>query len=327
MWRGARAGRNPQPLFDTRFYAAQLSERNRGRNPLLHYLRIGASSGKNPCWWFDSNWYLQNQAVTLEGGATPLLDYRTVGVAQGRATHPLFDRKWYLNRYAGAIEHPDPIVDYIYSGALLGRVPHRALATAPNASGDPEAIEHMLVAAAGVKDPPPPRGIVRNGFDDAASRDFIATIRVRETTGGRRRLVSIIMATRDRAAMLPAAIESVLAQFYTTWELLVVDDGSRDSTEATVRGFDDARIRYVKGTGGGAATARNIGLAAARGDLIAYLDSDNRWTPEFLETLVGYLSTNDLDLAYSAMRLDSEDGVRFRGRGFDRDDLARVELH
>ena len=124
--------------------------------------------------------------------------------------------------------------------------------------------------------------------------------------------------------MLGEAVKSVLAQSYPHWELLVVDDGSTDGTRALVEGFADPRIRYLRNDDAGAASARNLGIARAAGSLLAYLDSDNRWTPEFLETMVGYVLSSGLDLAYCGMRLESEEGVRFRGRPFDYADLVRV---
>jgi glycosyltransferase involved in cell wall biosynthesis len=136
--------------------------------------------------------------------------------------------------------------------------------------------------------------------------------------------VSIVMATKDREAMLGAAIGSVLAQGYAAWELLVVDDGGTDGTRALVEGFADPRIRYLRNEGDGAAAARNFGIAHATGSLLAYLDSDDRWTPDFLETMVAYLLAGGVDLAYCAMRVESEEGVRFRGGPFDRADFEKA---
>ncbi|MCB1500206.1 MAG: glycosyltransferase family 2 protein [Bauldia sp.] len=327
LLRGARRGRNPHPLFDTSFYAERLSPNNRRHhNPLVHYQRFGGREDKDPCLWFDSTWYRAEYDAPPGGEVTPLLDYCTTGRAEGRSPHPLFDRAWYLGRYAGEIGSADPIVDYIYHGARQGRLPHRALAGADRVAADPSSVEAAIRTAAALRDPRPPRDLIRDRFDEEASGAFVAGLRESNPIPTPRPLVSIVMATRDRAEVLPAAISSVLGQSYAEWELLVVDDGSRDGTEGVVRAFSDPRIRYVPGDGGGAASARNLGVAAASGALLAYLDSDNRWLPDFLETMVGYLCANDLDLAYSAMRVDSEDGVRFRGRDFDLSDLVRVNF-
>ncbi|MEZ0471427.1 glycosyltransferase [Luteimonas salinilitoris] len=105
-------------------------------------------------------------------------------------------------------------------------------------------------------------------------------------------LVSIVMPTYNRAALIGEAIGSVLEQTYPNWELLVCDDGSNDDTRARVTALGDPRIRFLALKHRGAAAARNSGLAAARGRYIAYLDTDNLWHPEYLAHVVaGLLSS------------------------------------
>jgi hypothetical protein len=104
--------------------------------------------------------------------------------------------------------------------------------------------------------------------------------------------VSVIMPTFNRASLIGDAIRSVLDQTYSEWELIVCDDGSTDDTKAVVDGFSDSRIRYIVVPRGGAAKARNAGLAAAQGHLVAYLDTDNLWHPRFLETMASTLSSH-----------------------------------
>ena len=96
--------------------------------------------------------------------------------------------------------------------------------------------------------------------------------------------VSIIMPTRNRAGIINKAIHSVLSQTYENWELLVVDDGSEDGTRKIVKKFADSdhRIRYLPIKHSGVSTARNFGLEQSKGEVIAYLDSDNSWDPDFL---------------------------------------------
>ncbi len=102
-------------------------------------------------------------------------------------------------------------------------------------------------------------------------------------------LVSVVMPTHNRAHLLREAISSVTDQTFVNWELLVCDDASEDDTGRVVAGFDDERIRHLRLPRGGAARARNAGLAEAHGELVAYLDSDNLWHPRFLEVMVGEL--------------------------------------
>lgn len=93
-------------------------------------------------------------------------------------------------------------------------------------------------------------------------------------------LVSVVIPTYNRAALIGRAISSALAQTYENLEILIVDDGSNDDTESVVHSFQDARIRYLRRRDNrGAATSRNEGVEAARGDFVAYLDSDDTWQP------------------------------------------------
>lgn len=118
-------------------------------------------------------------------------------------------------------------------------------------------------------------------------------------------LVSIIMPAYNREDTIPAAINSVLTQTYPNFELIVIDDGSSDSTAEVVKGFKDDRVRLVNGPGrSGVSEARNIGLRAAKGQLIAYLDSDNTWQPEYLTAMVAALHQSPhAQAAYSGQYL------------------------
>lgn len=97
-------------------------------------------------------------------------------------------------------------------------------------------------------------------------------------------LVSVVIPTYNRARLLSRAIESVLKQTYSNFELIVVDDCSNDCTESVVKGFHDDRIRYIKHEKNqGAAIARNNGVIAAKGEYVAFQDSDDEWLPTKLE--------------------------------------------
>ncbi len=99
---------------------------------------------------------------------------------------------------------------------------------------------------------------------------------------------SIILPTYNRCYILWRAILSVLAQTYPYFELIIIDDGSEDKTEKLVKSFTDPRIVYIKSKNNiGASAARNKGLKKAKGKYIAYLDSDNEWHKDFLESMRG----------------------------------------
>jgi len=102
--------------------------------------------------------------------------------------------------------------------------------------------------------------------------------------------VSVIIPTYNRAHLLGRSIHSVLGQTYKDFELIVVDDGSTDNTEEVMSNFSDDRIRYIRRMKNeGASVARNTGIEIARGEYIAFQDSDDEWLPEKLEKQVTIL--------------------------------------
>lgn len=105
-------------------------------------------------------------------------------------------------------------------------------------------------------------------------------------------LVSILMPAYNAAGYIGAAIESVLAQTYPHWELIIVDDGSIDGTSDVVRQYTDPRIRLAGQANAGEAAARNHTLQLARGDYLAFLDSDDQFLAQHLELGVGYLKAH-----------------------------------
>src|ERR1041385_3866377 len=95
--------------------------------------------------------------------------------------------------------------------------------------------------------------------------------------------VSVIIPTYNHAEYLPEAIQSVLEQTYPDFELLIVNDGSTDHTGEVVQQFTDPRIHYLEQENRGATAARNTGICASSGELIALLDADDLWHPEKLQ--------------------------------------------
>lgn len=111
--------------------------------------------------------------------------------------------------------------------------------------------------------------------------------------------VSIIMPAYNVAPYVAAAIRSALAQTHRDFELIVVDDGSKDATADIVKALtrEDPRIRLVQQANRGLAGARNTALRAARGEMFALLDSDDVWEPEFLEAQLRILNARpDVDI-------------------------------
>ena len=96
-------------------------------------------------------------------------------------------------------------------------------------------------------------------------------------------LISVVIPVFDAERTLGQAVASVLAQTHRALEVLVVDDGSTDGSAEVVRRISDARVRLVAEGHGGAAAARNAGVARARGALLAFLDADDLWDRRKLE--------------------------------------------
>ncbi|MFJ6636858.1 glycosyltransferase [Streptomyces sp. NPDC091376] len=106
--------------------------------------------------------------------------------------------------------------------------------------------------------------------------------------------ISVICPTYNRSRAITSTLDSVRAQTVTDWELLVVSDGSTDDTDDWVRraADEDARIRLIRaGRHGHPSIPRNIGLAEARGEFVAYLDHDDRWREEHLQLLLSVFGT------------------------------------
>lgn len=128
--------------------------------------------------------------------------------------------------------------------------------------------------------------------------------------------VSVIIPTHDRAGLLARAARSVLAQTHANLELIIADDASSDGTEAVVAALAaaDPRVRYLRAPRrGGAAAARNLGLRAARGPLIAFQDSDDEWLLGKLEAQVAEMLANpELGATFGAkITVGTDDAGRF----------------
>ncbi len=104
-------------------------------------------------------------------------------------------------------------------------------------------------------------------------------------------LVSAVIPTFNRAGMLREAVASVLGQDYDRIELIVVDDGSTDDTPAVLETFGSA-VKALRRENRGVSAARNAGIKAASGDLIAFLDSDDLWLPEKISVQVDFFKRN-----------------------------------
>ena len=121
--------------------------------------------------------------------------------------------------------------------------------------------------------------------------------------------VSVILPTYNRGWILEQAVDSVLAQNYTNLELIVVDDGSTDDTKGLLSMFGD-RITVIRQANRGVSAARNTGIRAATGKMIALLDSDDTWLPGKVTAQVAYFSNHPDALVCQTEEIWIRNGVR-----------------
>ena len=258
--RGSRTARiiRASGLFDSAWYLETYPDvATRKVDPVQHYVRHGAREGRDPNRLFSSSWYLASNPDVTESGLNPLVHFVVRGAKEGRNPGPLFDTRWYLDANPDVVAAGvNPLLHFLRHGAREGRRPNSRIDSGAGFASTAQ------VAS------PHSRNALRKTFDHDAAERFVAA--VRSGTGHRtlvrdRPLISITLPTRDRAALLPTAIASIQAQTYDHWELLIVDDGSRDATPSVVASFlRDPRIRLLQTGGKGVAAARNAAMAQAK---------------------------------------------------------------
>jgi glycosyltransferase involved in cell wall biosynthesis len=270
--------------------------------------------------------------VTADNAAALRQDERRLVETSG-----LFDGAWYLKEYQDvAAAGVDPLDHYLNDGALEGRNPGPKFNTKKHLRrfpllrrGGVNPLVHHIRIQQGIL---PYRPQFEPGFEIRTFSDFlkvsvfspliecpyspteqylISYLESRRAHLGRlyegrgqETLVSVVMATYNRAHCIGDAIESLRKQSYRNWELVVVDDCGSDDTEEVVRAVGDARIRYVRlDRNLGPSGARNAALERVSGEFVCYLDSDNTMEDDFLLILANELKeATDYDLVYCAQR-------------------------
>lgn len=139
-----------------------------------------------------------------------------------------------------------------------------------------------------------------------------------------RPLVSVIVAVSNGACYLAQALESVLSQTYRRVELIVVDDGSVDNSDKVARSRKE--VRYISQDNKGLAVARNAGVNAAQGELVAFIDQDDLWAPNKLDSQVDCLLQNpEIQYVNAWVKLFIEPGSRLR-TGYTEDFLGQAHV-
>ncbi|TFL17138.1 glycosyltransferase [Jannaschia formosa] len=275
---------------------------------------------------FDPTWYAATAGLEeCTAPAEALAHWRDTGAARGlppgpgideaaaRALHPALARAIEDGRLPCGFA-----VELVLGRGAMGSLTGLARANRPLGRADPPPLPAEEAEPGALPLPSdwqaPPDGIhaaylarlsdgdrARALADERGTHRDVATVPLAS-----RPLVSIVMPSWNRAFTIAEAIQSVIEQSYDNWELLVCDDASEDRTADVVRGFDDPRIRYMRFLKSNGAGARNNGLRFARGEVIAYLDSDNLWHPLFLDRMLRALeAAPGVPIAYSSY-LDTE---------------------
>lgn len=129
--------------------------------------------------------------------------------------------------------------------------------------------------------------------------------------------VSVVMPAYNAGKYIDESIRSVTAQTYPHWELIIVDDGSEDNTNALATAWEarDGRIKYVYQPNGRQGKARNTGIQHASNGLIAFLDADDLWVPEMLEVQVKLIQERHSDLVFGYIHYLDPEGLYQAGTG------------
>jgi len=121
-------------------------------------------------------------------------------------------------------------------------------------------------------------------------------------------MISIIVPVYNAEKYIKKTIDSVKAQTYSDWELILVDDGSTDNSAQEILASNDERIRYVRNESGkkGAAGARNYGISIALGRYIAFIDADDIWQKDKLQKTLDYMERNEYEFVFTAYDFGDE---------------------
>jgi len=245
---------------------------------------------------FDEKWYLEQHPDVEMLGMDPVEHFLWLGWRINRSPSPKFCVPSYLGANSDVARAKiNPFLHYLRHGVKENRPIYPVI---------PHADKEARV--------PVRRTLVRRHREWDESLSMKATTRLNalqhDTEGT---LVSVIMPTKNRAPTISAAISSVLNQSHRNLELIIVDDGGTDDTDAVVRKLNDGRIRYLKfAQSEGVSRARNIGLAEAKGQWVFFLDSDNTWHPDMVRFGLTHAFHRQLSAGYCAADLLDDEGHR-----------------
>jgi O-antigen biosynthesis protein len=231
-------------------------------------------------------------------------------------TSPLFDVQAWVDLHPDSVDHPGGPLGHFVATAGPDTLMPTGSSFVGSAPTWAEARGHLLAHAADFqRQAALLGGRYHADWDSAKYAEWVETwsnAPLPSLEG--RPVVSVIIPVKNRPQVIVEAIESVRAQTFESWELLVVDDGSTDETPEVLRAqaSRDPRIRVIElGTSQGAGAARNAGIDAARSHYLSFLDSDNTWEPNFLQLCLAVAHGNGHRFVYSVAQIANTGKKRF----------------
>ncbi|GAA1749358.1 glycosyltransferase [Agromyces humatus] len=293
-------------LIDREYYSAQAGRVfTTDAEVAEHYVSTGSKAGLVPSPLVENEWFASKAGRRGPAVLSILFD-ATIPMVE---VSPVFDTARYARETRAGFRTPLQALQHFLANAgpdtllpvspqieaLIGdrrwRTVRRALID--EAVRLQKAVEYLA-----------PRLRPASADDVERSAAFLASSRAEARSRPKvEPLVSVIMPVKNRAHRLDESVRSVQRQTYANWELVIVDDGSVDATPAVLAEWAalEPRIRVVLRESGGVSAARNTGIGEAGGEVVAFLDSDNAWSPEFLEVAVGWMSRHDEPFVHTAL--------------------------
>lgn len=272
-------GCNPSKDFDTKFYLSKYPDIARaGMNPLLHYLRKGKAEGRQPKAPELSLWQRISTGNKLVGKTA---EYRAV------YNSGFFDEKWYLKQYPEVAESGmDPLQHYLEIGWKEGKNPSENFDTVFYLKNNPD------ILRAGIN---PLRHYVLFGKNENRISlppykrvESKATCRADNEQNPK---ISILVASYNYEQYIGETLDSLLAQTYKNFEVVVVDDGSKDNSVKLIKRYvkkypNVFLYRHENGENRGLVNTIKLGLEKSTGKYVAFCESDDYWLPNNLEEKV-----------------------------------------
>jgi hypothetical protein len=307
---------------------------------------------------FDQEWYEAQRGRQFDSRRAAIVDYLRRARDEYLSPHPLFEPVWFDNDWES--RRLDPLVWFLRSDAPTRRSPHPLLdhwmlhgGIPPDASAAARwvALVRSLSADTALTLAPDFRAVrwgelrssllaeaskwrrdvsllqaprLQTIWNDVDQTSTVTPVAEQAEYGPKDRpLVSVVIPTWNRASLVARAIASVQAQTFSDFEVIVVDDGSTDDTVHVLRGICefDQRMRAFSIDHAGVSAARNHGIAEARGELVAFLDTDNTWEPGYLQAMITVMQRERWDLAHAVLRVEDGNDGYYRAFEGTRDHL------